>query len=66
MYDLRWHPSELYCYGTASETQILVWNLDEGNIVHKLEGHEAKIKELSFGESGLISCSFDGTIRIWK
>lgn len=44
-----------------------LWDIETGQLVNDLEGHEAEIISLHFSSEGdrVITGSFDGTAKIW-
>ena len=61
---------EIICAGSRDTNLVYVWNLQTGQLVETLGGHEGPISCLAFGgdASGaayLASGSWDKTVRIW-
>jgi WD40 repeat protein len=52
----------------ANSTTIELLDLDPHRTIHRLDGHESLITDLSFAPSGkfLASASYDRTIKIWE
>ncbi|CAF1017906.1 unnamed protein product [Brachionus calyciflorus] len=51
---------------TGSLETIRIWNIDSGECIQKFYGHNDIVFQLKkYGENHLISCSYDGSIRIW-
>ena len=47
--------------------KIEIWNTSSWTRVHTLEGHTSWVRDFaSCGDGKLISCSNDGTIKIWS
>ena len=58
--------NDLFICG-SSDDDIKIWNVRLGRCVKSLRGHTNAVTDLEFDSSNqLISCSKDGTIRIWK
>ena len=58
--------NDLFISG-SSDDDIKIWNVRLGRCVKYLHGHTNGVTDLEFDLSNqLISCSKDGTIRIWK
>ncbi|KAG8921283.1 hypothetical protein FRC02_000332 [Tulasnella sp. 418] len=53
---------------SPSRNDIVLWRIDTGVIVHRLEGHTRPVKRVAFlpDGTGLVSGSDDKTLRIWK
>ena len=52
---------------SSTDDDIKIWNVRLGRCVKSLRGHTNAVTDLEFDLSNqLISCSKDGTIRIWK
>lgn len=51
----------------ADNGNVTIWNLQRGERLHTLRGHDAKIRSVAFSADGklAISASSDATIRIW-
>lgn len=61
---------EIVCAGSRDTLLIYVWNLQTGDLVETLGGHEGPISCLAFGgdpggTSYLASGSWDKTVRVW-
>lgn len=63
-----WDASGKYIYGTSQDFSICVWEVRSQRLVHRLTGHTATVRNLHFCEELgiLVSCGFDGTIKLWK
>ncbi|KAJ3227276.1 hypothetical protein HK099_002640 [Clydaea vesicula] len=59
--------SGAYIFAT-SDDKIFVYEVFSGTCVYKLSGHKGLIRNIFYDiESGaLVSCSFDGTVRLWR
>ena len=46
---------------------VIIWDLAQGAMLHRLEGHKGKVMGLAAAPDGtrLASASWDGTVRIW-
>lgn len=45
---------------------VLVWNIENGELIHKLIGHTGVIFDVALiGESAIGSVSDDRTVRFW-
>ena len=62
-----WHPSALYVYCTGQDNAVHVWEVATQKHIAKLEGHEKCVRGLiaTAGGDGLITCSYDQTVRLW-
>jgi periodic tryptophan protein 2 len=62
---------EIVCAGSRDTLLIYVWNLQTGQLVEQLGGHEGPVSCLAFGgdasggTSFLASGSWDKTVRVW-
>jgi len=53
--------------GVGADKSIRIWDLNSGELLHQLVGHEALIEKAQFSSDGskIISASWDRTARIW-
>ncbi|KAI7886220.1 WD40-repeat-containing domain protein [Mucor mucedo] len=51
--------------GSYDKTAI-VWNLETGEVLRKLEGHARAIRTLQFDDTKCVTGSMDHTLRIWN
>lgn len=51
--------------GSFDKTAI-VWNMETGQVLRKLEGHARAIRTLQFDDTKLVTGSMDHTLRIWN
>jgi hypothetical protein len=60
-------PDQKYVYSAGADRVIRVWEIATGKVVQTLEGHQAEIASLLFGNDGkmLISHSVDGVTKFW-
>ena len=50
----------------AIDNQISIWDVDSGELLYLLEGHNAMVRGLSLANDGtLASAAWDGTVRLW-
>ncbi|XP_064383453.1 WD repeat-containing protein 5B-like [Halichondria panicea] len=63
-----WDPSGRYIYGTSQDKSIVVWEIKSQSIVTRLIGHTGVVRDVQFCSelNILISCGFDGSIRMWR
>jgi WD40 repeat protein len=53
-------------YSACEDYTIKVWNADTGDIIREISGHKHIVRSLVWVNSdNLVSCSNDGTIRLW-
>ena len=49
-----------------STSHVMVYDLEKGKLLHRLQGHLDHVGQLLFTPAGLlVSGSYDGTVRIW-
>lgn len=58
-------PDESMIIGSSEDGKIYLWDLVQGNIVEKFQGHAAAVTSLSITETMLATSSVDGLINIW-
>jgi WD40 repeat protein len=53
--------------GHHPDPRIFLWNLETGALLKTLDGHASHAHGVAFSPDGerAVSCSFDGTIRLW-
>jgi WD40 repeat protein len=58
---------ELLASGSVDGT-VIIWNLADGSILHKLDGHTEAVNDVAFSPDGslLLSGSNDMTARLWN
>lgn len=59
---------EVVCAGSLDSFDIHVWNVQTGQLLDRLAGHEGPVSSLAFTPDGgsLVSGSWDKTVRIWS
>lgn len=59
---------EVACAGSHDSFDIHIWNVQTGQLLDQLSGHEGPVSSLSFSPDGntLISGSWDHTVRLWS
>ncbi|MDX2230910.1 MAG: WD40 repeat domain-containing protein [Leptolyngbyaceae cyanobacterium bins.349] len=64
---LAFNPARPQLLGVAADKTILIWDLNSGETLHTLSGHEALIEQAHFSPDGskIISASWDRTARLW-
>lgn len=51
----------------SNDSTIIIWDLESGNILHRLQGHTSFIYDLgSLPNGDLVSCSEDRSVRVWR
>lgn len=62
--------SDAYVIGGSEDKIIRVWTLVEGTVANELHGHQGAVCCLDYhpkpSKVGLLSASFDGTVKFWK
>eukprot|EP01134_Creolimax_fragrantissima_P007904 CFRG7904T1 len=66
-----WDPNECFIYQTSQDNCIYGWSVITQQLVTKLPGHTKQVRNLSGytasdGNFILISCAYDGTVRLWQ
>lgn len=57
--------NKIFASGSSDES-VIIWNLDSGEILHKLIGHESTIQSVAFSPDGLqVVAVADYTIKTW-
>ena len=58
---------EVVCAGSLESFEIHLWSVQTGQLLDRLQGHEAPISSLSFAPDGsvLVSASWDKSVRVW-
>lgn len=59
---------EVVCAGSHDSFDIHIWNVQTGQLLDQLSGHEGPIASLAFSPDGntLLSGSWDHTVRLWS
>ena len=72
------HAKEVFCVkyshdlrkivSGSSDNTAIIWDVDNGSIIHKLKKHSSQIyfADFSFDDRYVITASTDGTVRIWN
>lgn len=65
---LCFHPEKPILAVGGSDKSIQLWNIDNFQLISKLEGHSGSILSLDFSSDGnfLVSGSSDKTVRLWN
>lgn len=65
---LVYHPDGRYIVGGLFDNTVKIWDVSTGNVVHVLRGHTGTVWSVACSRDGnhILSCSADGTARIWK
>jgi len=66
MFSLCFIGDLLQLYSGGEDGNIYAWNIDNGNLVHKLEGHQETVTCLNFENEILYSGSADALIMVWN
>jgi periodic tryptophan protein 2 len=59
---------EVLCAGSLESDSIHIWEVQTGNLLDQMAGHEGPISSLAFAPDAsiLISGSWDNTVRLWS
>jgi len=65
---LAWNPQKAILASSSYDRSIRIWDLETGEQIKALEGHEGIVSEVVWNPAGtlLASSSWDNTIRIWS
>lgn len=50
----------------AKDSRIVVWDINVGNVILTLTGHNGGVTGIQLNGSIAASASYDGTIRLWN
>jgi len=48
------------------DTTIKIWDIETGDLIRTLDGHESGVRTMKFDDQKLISGSMDGVIKVWN
>ena len=51
---------------TLKDSRIVVWDINVGNVILTLTGHNGGVTGIQLNGSIAASASYDGTIRLWN
>jgi len=60
-----WHPNMLYVYCTGQDNNVHVWEVASQKHVGVLAGHEKAIRAMVSGNGGIVTGSYDQSVRLW-
>ncbi|HEY9624699.1 MAG TPA: caspase family protein [Crinalium sp.] len=65
---LTFSPDGKRLMGISDDLTIRLWNVQTGQLLHLLQGHQAAIADAQFSADGqrIVTASWDKTARIWK
>ncbi len=65
---LAYSPQHHYLIQGYVSGIVYIWDIDENTIVNTLEGHQARIIDITVSPEGnfIATASLDGTVRIWQ
>eukprot|EP00698_Gefionella_okellyi_P005108 TRINITY_DN14689_c0_g1_i1.p1 TRINITY_DN14689_c0_g1~~TRINITY_DN14689_c0_g1_i1.p1 ORF type:complete len:564 (-),score=73.00 TRINITY_DN14689_c0_g1_i1:15-1637(-) len=60
-------PKQSLVLGGSEDSNLYLWDIDSGNVVAKLAGHEGVVYSARWNaaQSLMVSCSHDSTVRMW-
>ena len=64
---MKFNPNGTYLTTCSFDQRIIIWDMEKGKKVMKLEGHDGEIIKVQHNYHGdlVLSCSFDNTAKIW-
>ncbi|MEO7910384.1 MAG: PQQ-binding-like beta-propeller repeat protein, partial [Roseiflexaceae bacterium] len=68
LYDIAVSKDGKRALSGSTDNTVILWDVQNGSIIHQFHGHGGYIREVAFNpqnESQAISCSADGTLRLW-
>ena len=67
VHEAAWSPNCLVIVAACSDHTLKMWDSKIGAYLRSLRGHSGAVTSLSFSVDGsfLVSCSTDGTVRVW-
>src|SRR5262249_43047959 len=65
---LAFHPAGRLLAGASLQNAVLVWDLDDQQLIFRLDGHLDKVTALAFSPDGnwLVTGGDDLTVRVWN
>lgn len=54
------------CYSGSMDSTINIWDIEEGKLLHTLEGHTSLVGLLELSDETLVSAAADSTVRVWN
>ena len=65
---MAWSPDGKYIASGSEDNTIIIWNPETGKFMQRLQGHTKPVRSVVWTESSdrLVSCSEDGSVKIWK
>ncbi|MCC5944035.1 MAG: OmpA family protein [Bernardetiaceae bacterium] len=65
---VRFSPDGKYLGSGGLDNQVVIWDVETGEIKHKLTGFRQNVHEVTFSPDGSLvaAASGDGTVRIWQ
>lgn len=68
IWDISFSPYEKIIASASGDKLVKIWNIEDGTLLHTLEGHVSTVLKLSWATLGsqIISASADGLIKIWN
>jgi WD40 repeat protein len=67
VYAVAFDPSGKYLAGAGLADKVYLWDIDAGQMVFELDGHQERINAVAFDPSGsyLVTGGDDMTVRVW-
>jgi WD40 repeat protein len=66
--ELSANPANNLVAGGSLDRSVYVWDVEQSELLHKLEGHTGIVGSVDWHPDGvrLASASYDGTVRVWN
>jgi Prp8 binding protein len=59
-----WSPEDDFVAVGSGDRSVVVWDVDTGDVVYKLPGHQGCVNEVDWAKNVIVSCSNDRTLFV--
>ncbi|KAI5712105.1 hypothetical protein M8J75_005901 [Diaphorina citri] len=66
IYSIAWHEDNIKFLTTSADRTVCVWSLSQGNDPVWILPHPCYVYDGLFIHSTIITCCYDGVLRVWK